>query len=434
MLTDNLIRKAKPREKPYKLVDGQGLFLSVTPAGGKHWRMRYELAGGKEKVLSFGPYPSVSLLEARDERDAAKKLLRSGRDPAIDKQLLKATAAGNDNTRFEAVARTWHESKKSIWSEHYAGQVLRSLERDIFPTIGHLTITDLAPQLILSVLRLIEKRGAIEQAHRVRQRMSDVFVFAIASGLATTDPAAVVQPALKRVQRGRQPAITDLPALQAMLHRVEAEDAYPLTFLALRLLLLTALRPGEIRAARWDEFEGLDGPEPLWRVPAERMKMKREHLVALSRQAVETIDAVRPFTGRKKILFPNVRRPEVPMSLNALGYLMNRAGYLHRHVPHGFRASFSTIMNERFHQDRQVLDVMLAHLPKDRTEAAYNRALYLARRRELAQLWADLVTAGLKPLGQLVSGSRKASPSQVDLAKSDAQSRVLAEGWETTLS
>ena len=407
MLTDKNIRSAKPAAKAYRLADGQGLFVFIPPTGSKLWRLRYEFQG-KEKTLTFGPYPAVSLAEARAERDAAKKVLRKGRDPAIEKKLVLAMAGGDATKTFETVARSWHASRTSTWSEQHAKQVLKSLEADAFPALGQFQVGDITAPIVLATLRTVEARGAIEQAHRVRQRMSEVFVFAIGSGMAETDPAAIVAPALRKVIKGQQPAITDLAEARKMLQAVEAEDAYPLTLLALRLLLLTALRPGEVRAARWEEFEGLDGPAPLWRVPSERMKMKREHLVPLSRQAVETIAAVRPFTGRKPILFPNVRRPDEPMSLNAMGYLLNRAGYLHRHVPHGFRSTFSTVMNERFQADHAVIETMLAHVPDNKVAGAYNRSLYLERRRELAQAWADLILVGLKPLDQLVAGKRKA--------------------------
>lgn len=280
----------------------------------------------------------------------------------------------------------------------------------MFPAVGHYPINDLTPPLVLAALREIEDRGAIETAHRVRQRMSDVFVHAIASGIGSADPAAIVAPALRPVIRGRQPAITDLAEVRMLISKTEAEDAHPTTLLAFRLLYLTAVRPGELRAARWDEFQNMDGDRPLWCIPAERMKMKREHLVPLSRQAVATVQALRPFSGHWPHLFPNTRRPAQVLSENALGYLLNRAGFHHRHVPHGFRASFSTVMNERCPADRQVIDVMLAHVPKDKVEGAYNRALYLERRRQLAQEWADLVSDGQTGLGDLVAKKRKSAP------------------------
>ena len=209
------------------------------------------------------------------------------------------------------------------------------------------------------------------------------------------------------VAKGRQPAITELPAAREVLARVEATPAHPVTKLANRLLALTVVRPGEIRSVRWCEFEDLDGPAPLWRVPAERMKAGREHLVPLAGHAVQVLRAAQRLTGRGPLVFPNARHAHRPMSENAIGYLLNRAGYHGRHVPHGWRATFSTVMNERHRADRQVIDLMLAHAPDDKTEAAYNRALHLERRRELAQIWADMLLDGAAPASVLVDGPRR---------------------------
>ncbi|MBV1822777.1 integrase arm-type DNA-binding domain-containing protein [Komagataeibacter sp. AV436] len=406
MLTDAKIRSAKPADRAWRLADTGGLFVHITPAGKKIWRYRYKFEK-REKLLTLGHYPGVSLAEARAEREEARRILREGRDPSMEAKIVRLAARVNTATTFEAVAREWYEQRKVLWATRHAFDVIRSLERDIFPKLGHVPINGITPPVVLAVLRQIEDRGAIETAHRIRQRMSDVFVHAIASGCGSSDPAAVVAPALRPVIRGRQPAITDLEGLRSLVHRTEAEEAHPVTLLALRLLYLTAVRPGELRFAQWADFEGLDGPKPLWNIPAERMKMKRDHLVPLSRQAVATLEALRPFSGRWPHLFPNTRRPRQVMSENALGYLLNRAGFHHCHVPHGFRASFSTIMNERFRSDRQVIDVMLAHSLKDKVEGAYNRAIYLERRRELAQVWADLVSEGQVSLGELIATKRR---------------------------
>jgi integrase len=237
--------------------------------------------------------------------------------------------------------------------------------------------------------------------------MSAVFVYGIASGICQADPAAIVKGAMAPLIKGRQPAIVDLDEAREVLRRAEEEPAHPVTKLALRLLALTAVRPGEIRGASWHEFERLDGREPLWRIPALRMKMKQEPLVPLSRQAVAVIAAVRSLTGRGPLVFPNARHALRPMSENAIGYLLNRAGYHSRHVPHGWRATFSTIMNERYQHDRQVIDLMLAHAPKDKTEAAYNRAAHMPRRRELAQAWSDLLLADMPEPASLICGARR---------------------------
>lgn len=407
MLTNTKIRSAKAEAKAYRLADTGGLFVHVMPSGKKIWRLRYKFQK-REKTLTLGDYPSVTLADARLEREEAKRILREGRDAALEKKVIALAARIDTATTFEIVARSWHEQRKILWTPTYATDVLRSLERDIFPALGHFPINDLNPPLVLAALRQIEDRGAIETAHRVRQRMSDVFVHAIASGIGVADPAAVVAPALRPVVRGRQPAITDLAEVREMVRRTEAESAHPVTLLAFRLLYLTAVRPGELRGALWEEFD-LNGPEPIWCIPAERMKMKREHIVPLSRQAVETLRAIKPFSRHWPHLFPNTRRPSQVICENAIGYLLNRAGFHQRHVPHGFRSSFSTIMNEHHQADRQVIDVMLAHALKDKVEGAYNRALYLKRRRELAQEWADLISEGQIGLDRLVANRRRSS-------------------------
>jgi integrase len=408
MLTDAAIKAAKPAPKPYKLTDQAGLYLQVTSAGSKLWRMRYEFHR-KEKLLSFGPYPYVSLAEARGRRDAAKRLLREGRDPSLEKKLERTRTRAALANGFESVARDWFGRMTPTWTERHAADVLTSLERDVFPQLGAMPISEISPPAVLAVLRMIEARPAIESARRVRQRMSAVFVYGIASGICQTDPAAIVQGAMAPLIKGRQPAIVDLDEAREVLRRAEGVPAHPVTKLALRLLALTAVRPGEIRGAAWSEFEQLDGGEALWRIPAPRMKMKQEHVVPLSRQAVAVIAAVRLLTGRGPLVFPNARHAHRPMSENAIGYLLNRAGYHSRHVPHGWRATFSTIMNERYFGDRLVIDLMLAHAPRDKVEAAYNRAAHMPRRRELAQAWADLLLQQMPPAATLIDGRRRES-------------------------
>jgi integrase len=353
MLSDIQIRKAKAADKPYKLTDGGGLHVYVSPAGGKLWRLRYEFER-KEKLLSLGPYPLIGLAEARDAATAAKRFLREGRDPAVEKRLKRLQIAADGETTFEAIAREWHALNKGHWVERHASDVLHSLERDIFPDLGSIPIKNITAASVISVLRKIESRPALETARRVRQRMSAVFVYAIASGRAEDDPAAAVQRAMKPVKKGRQPAITDLEQARDVLRRADATPASPVTKLALRLLALTALRPGTLIATPWIEFQYLNQDRAIWQVPAARMKLRlhykddeeRDHWVPLSRQAVDIIETLRDLTGRTRYLFPNQRHAHRPASENAIGYLLNRAGYHHRHVPHGWRATFSTVMNE----------------------------------------------------------------------------------------
>ncbi len=417
MLTDTQIRKAKPADKGFRLSDGGGLHVFISPAGGKLWRLRYEI-DGKEKLLSIGPYPDISLVQAREARAAAKEALRAGRDPSDLKKHKRLMTAAMVATTFEAVAREWHDIQKQFWAPVHAYDVLHSLERDIFPTLGTRPIAEISAPEVLDALRAIENRPAKETARRVRQRMSAVFVYAIASGRTSADPAAIVEGAMQPLKRGRQPAIVDLDEARKMLMVVDASPASPVTKLALRLLALTALRPGTLITTPWAEIDAAE--DLIWQVPASRMKLRqalkddeqRDHLVPLPRQAVDALDVLRRLTGRGPLLFPNTRHAHKPMSENAIGYLLNRAGFHNRHVPHGWRATFSTVMNERFRADRQIIDLMLAHVPKDKVEGAYNRAAHIDRRAELAQLWADLIMDGQLPAAALVSGPRQVQRSR----------------------
>lgn len=414
MLTDAQIKKAKGQDKPYKLSDGSGLHLYVSPSGGKLWRFRYEFAG-KEKLLSIGSYPEISLLDARSSRDDAKRLLRDGKDPGIAKKLKKLTGVQQAGQTFESLAREWFELQKSHWVERHRNDVIDSLEKEVFPHIGDSPIREIGVPEVMGMLRLIEARGALETARRVRQRVSAIFVYAIATGRATGDPAAIVKGAMAPLKKGRQPAITDLAKAREMLMKAEKETAHPVTKLALRILALTAVRPGTLITTPWAEWRDLDERDPLWQIPAERMKLRlmhkddeaRDHLVPLVKQTVEAIGALLTATGRGPLAFPNTRHSHKPMSENAIGYLLNRAGYHHKHVPHGWRATFSTVMNERFPSDKHIIDLMLAHTPKDKIEGAYNRALHLERRRQLAQEWADLILEGAMDASELLIGPRR---------------------------
>ena len=427
MLTDVQCRKAKTDGAPLKLADEKGLYLFVTKTGLRSWRMKYRF-GGKEKKLIFGPYPEVGLAEARDRRDEARRLLRDKRDPAVERKLPQSAALDDSANTFEVVAEKWYEQNKGTWSVRHADDVIQSLRRDVFPAIGALPIRSINTPRVLAVLRAIEDRPAIETAKRVRQRMSAVFLYAIAEGIATEDPALVVRGALRPLRRGKQPAITDLEQARGVLAKAEAEPAYSVTKLALRLLALTAVRPGELRGARWAEFEDADSRRPIdwtgafigprrlvWRIPAARMKgniarkeeLGGDHIVPLSMQAVDVLTAAWALSGRGPLPFPNARHSHKPMSENAIGYLLNRAGYHQRHVPHGWRATFSTVMNHRFKADADVIELMLAHVPQNKVKRAYDRAEHMERRRELAQLWADLICEGRPPAAEMALGARR---------------------------
>jgi len=428
MLTDAKIKAAKGEEKPYRLTDSGRLYLQVSPNGGRHWRMNYAYgknAAGKpmQKTLSFGSYPAVTLLAARKRRDEAKALLAEGKDPSVEKRVsAKAIAAANGNT-FQAVAKAWFDKKKATWAKRHADKVWQSLDENVFPQVGDLPITSIKAPKLLEILTAVEDRGAIETAHRIRQRVSAVFVYAIAAGIADADPAASLGKALRPKPRTiPQPSIIDgvrdlkgrIDAIRGVMTACEDLRSRAGTKMALRLLALTAVRPGELGGARWVEFEGLEGKEPLWRIPAARMKGDEDrkaeadgdHLVPLSRQAVAVMNVLRRLTGDLDLVFPSERHLHRPISENTIRQMLIRAGFYQRHVPHGFRAAFSTIMNERAdrewresgHQgsspDRAIIDLMLAHVPGNKVEGAYNRAAYMPRRRELAQEWADLLLDG----------------------------------------
>jgi integrase len=406
MLSATQISKAKPQDKGYKLPDGGGLHLFVSPAGGKSWRYRYEF-GGKEKLLTLGQYPVMALSDAREARDRARAILRDGRDPGIAKKQKRLTVAQQSTETFETIAREWHATNIGRWSPVHSGDILHSMERDAFPGIGPYPVRDVTVSDVLAVLRAVEARGSNETARRLRQRIGSVFDFAIASGKADSNPATTVKGAMAPLTRGRQPAITELDAARALLGRIEAMPGHPLTKLAHRLLAITALRPGALIATPWVE---LPKGAVIWTVPAGRMKMNiqhkrdglRDHLVPLPHQAIAVIEAARTMSGLGPLAFPGYRSAHTPMSEGAIRHLLTKAGYQDKHVSHGWRATFSTVMNERFPRDRHVIDLMLAHKPKDEVEGAYNRALHLPRRIELAQIWADLITEGLQPPSNLI--------------------------------
>ena len=405
-LSDAACRAAKPGAKPLKIADAGGLYLFVAPTGGKLWRCDYR-QNGKRRTASFGAYPVVSLVDARRKRDDLKRKIGDGIDPAREKKAAKVAATVAASITFESVAREWHKLQLASWTKTHASDVLHSLERDVFPTLGGEPLASITPRDVLACVRAIEARPAIETARRVRQRMSAVFVFGIATGRCETDPAAVVVPALAKLVKGKQPAVATIEEARDVMRAAESTPAHPVTKLALRILALTSVRPGEIRGARWSELDGIDTDKPVWQIPADRMKMRRPHLVPLSCQAVEAFAALRSLTGDGELMFPSARNARAPISENALGYLLNRAGYHHKHVPHGWRATFSTVMNERHPRDWKVIDVMLAHSKADAVEGAYNRALYLDRRRELAQEWADLLMDEQAPLANLIAGRRR---------------------------
>jgi integrase len=395
-LTDTALRNAGPGEKPYKLSDAGGLFLLVTPNGGKWWRLKYR-HGGKEKLLSLGVYPAVTLAAARKARDEAKALLITGADPAATMTKREKTRAARlkSENSFEALAREWWGKKQGTWTKDHANRILESLVKDAFPSIGHRTITEITPPDILDVLRAIEGRGALDVAARVQQRIKNVFRYAIQTGRAGANPSAELAGVLetRKVQHREAMSREILPSFLAKL------DGYPGTHQtkhALTLLMLTFVRPGELRGARWEEFD-LD--EKVWRIPGERMKMKAPHLVPLSRQALATLEALRPLTGQHALIFPGANDRERPISENTLNdAIRKRLGIAA--TSHGFRATASTILNEAgFRAD--AIERQLAHVERNKVRAAYHRSEYLEERAKMMQWWADYLD-GLRQGGNVV--------------------------------
>ena len=382
-LTHTAIRNAKPKDKPYKLADGGGLYLEVSPRGGKWWRLKYRYAG-KEKRLSFGVYPEVSLADGREKRDQAKRLLKAGTDPSLVRKQAKAANLLDAQNTFRAVALEWHEQQRERWIPDHVRRVMESLERDVFTYLGDRPIADITPQDVLSVIRGVEKRGALDVASRVLQRTGGVFRYAVQTGRIKSNPATELRGTLKTRKVAHRPALKE-GELPEFLRKLDAYNGDIVTALGLRLLMLTFVRPGELRGARWAEFN-IERAE--WRIPAERMKMRHEHMVPLSRQALDVLVKLRPITGNHELLFPNRNGGKRPMSENTLTYAMYRMGYHSRATAHGFRATASTILNEHgFRAD--VIERQLAHVERNKVRAAYHRSEYLKERREMMQQWAD---------------------------------------------
>ncbi len=398
MLTNAAVKAARPRAAAYKLFDQGGLHLYVAPTGRKSFRIKFRF-GGKELLLTIGAVPEVSLDAARARCDQVRELLGRGEDPRTCEvaQTGKARA-------FADVARQWHNHMRARWTEVHAGDVLASLERDVFPAIGAMPIGAVTVPVILNALRLIEERGSYVTASRVRQRISAVFAYAMAHELADQDPAAIVSRALTPPAPAQHhPALLEIEDARSLLAAAELVDVAPAVKYASRFLALTAVRFAAMRGARWIEIENLDGAAPLWRVPAARMKLaaakkldaKNDHCVPLSRQAVDLLREV-----RANLHHDNANWDDLIFDCGdgrmigekSIGALYDRAGFEGRHVPHGWRATFSTLMNEKSEgADRDVIEKALAHTPKDKVRIAYDRSGQLQRLRDLFQEWADLL-------------------------------------------
>lgn len=398
-LTEVRIRAAKPSEKPYKIFDGGGLYLLVTPEGGRWWRLKYRY-GGRERGISLGVYPDVSLKAARERRDEARRLLASGVDPSAHRKAERAAAAH----RFDVLAREWLALQEKKLAPATYAKAKWLLESYLFPELGAQPIREITPVELLRVLRKIESRGAHDTAHRAKQIVGRILRYAIATGRAERDITAELRGALVPPATKNRAAITEPARVGELLRAIDGYVGQPTTMYALKLAPYVFVRPGELRAAEWREFD-LEAAE--WRIPASRMKMREPHLVPLSRQAVALLKELRRLTGGGRYLFPSLRTPERPISENTLNAALRRLGYSGEEMTaHGFRAMASTLLNEQgFPPD--VIELQLAHKERNKVRAAYNRAERLEERRKMMQAWADYLDA-LKAGGTVVPIRRRA--------------------------
>jgi len=379
------VKNAKPQEKPYKLSDEKGLYLLVTPSGGKLWRFDYRHEN-KRKTLALGKWDDVELSQARVQRDAARKTLADGYDPGIAR-MPETARVQND---FETICRDWHASAKGAWTSRYAKLVLGRLEADIFPHLGRNDVDSIEPPRLLEVIRKIEARGAIEMAKRVKNHCSEIFQYGIAEGKCRRDPAADIRRALKKPRPKKHRAAVSPSEFPTLVGRMHAYDGDELTKLALVFTLITMVRTQETRFARIDEIENLDGQEPIWRLSPERMKMSREHLVPLPHQAVKIVKRLRQISPDNQCLFPANSKTGV-ISENTMLYGLYRMGYHSRQTTHGLRRCASTILNESGKFEPDWIEAQLAHSDGDKVRGAYNAAIYLPHRRRMLQWWADFV-------------------------------------------
>ena len=380
-LTDTALRAVKPTEKTQKLFDGNGLYLLVTPGGSKSWRLKYRFQG-KEKLISLGPYPMVTLKEARERATVARKTLEGGTDPSAQRKQEKHMA---QNT-FELVAREWHEMQIPKWSATYAEATMNRMKRNLFPAIGSKPVNEISAPDILAILRKVEARGIIGTAHAIKYICSSIMRYAIVTGRAERDPAADLRGALAPHVKKHHPALTAPEKVGRLMHAIYNYQGSLSVRSALQLMALTFCRTKEIRFAEWNEFDFAD---KLWRIPAERMKMKRDHLVPLSAQVIAVLEKIRLYSGKDQYVFPSYRSEPVPFGKTALEKAIKIMGFEKDEMcPHGFRAMASTLLNELGY-NRDWIERQLAHVPHEQVRGIYNRAEYLQERRRMLQEWAN---------------------------------------------
>ena len=386
-LSDTQLRNMKATGKAKKISDGGGLYLHLSPAGGKLWRMAYRFEG-KQKTVCFGAYPALSLKEAREKRDESKALLARGIDPSLHKQAAKAASIAETANAYEVVAREWHAKYAPGWTESNAERVLARQAKDVFSFIGKRPIAQISAPELLAVLRKVEERGALDTAHRILQDTSRIFRYAIATGRAERDPGADLKGALPVPRKGHFSTIVDTKEIGQLLRDIDAYSGNLIVRAALRLAPYVFVRPGELRKAEWSEFD-LENAE--WRIPAKRMKMRVLHIVPLSRQVLGILHDLHPYSGDGLYLFPSVRAKSAPISDMTLLAGLRRLGYSKEQMTvHGFRSLASTLLNEQGF-NRDWVERQLAHGERNSVRASYNYAEYLPERRKMMQTWADFL-------------------------------------------
>jgi integrase len=384
-LTNAEVKSAKPAEKPYKLADQHGLFLLVKPSGSKLWQYKYRIAG-KEGLFSIGQYPDISLADARDSHAKARALVREGTHPKHQRELEDLEKTKSAINTFRAIANDWMSVKKKSWSASYSRQVEHNLKSDVYPKIGALPIRQVTSAHILEIVKAVEARGAESIAILIRQWCSQIFCYAISHLQADYDVAAAIKGAITKpkVEHHKPISESELPRFIEKLRTYGGQRA---TVIAIELLLLTYVRTGELRMAKWSEF---DLQNSIWRVPAERMKMKQEHIVPLAKQAVALLAELREINKDCSLLFPNQRNLERPITATTINRALENMGYGGQISGHCFRSTASTILYELGYRT-EVIERQLAHAESNKVKAAYNQAQYLKERAEMMQAYADRI-------------------------------------------
>lgn len=387
-LSDIACKGAKGKEKPYRLTDGHGMYLEVHPNGSRYWRMKYRF-NSKEKVLALGVYPLISLKEAREKREAARKLLSQDIDPSIAKKERRLKAYAETENTFEKLARDWHENWKSNKTEKHAAAILSRLETDVFPLLGNMPVNKITPLMILKIVRKAEARAAYDVARRLKQTCGQILRFGVATGRAERDHTHDIKDAMRPYKMEHYAAL-DIKELPEFLKALDRNDMrlYKQTQIAMRLLMLTFVRTSELINATWTEF---DLEEATWIIPANRMKMRRDHIVPLSRQALALIEQLKEFNGHREWILPNQAHPRKAMSNATITRAIMRMGYKDKMTGHGFRALAMTTIKEKLGYRHEVIDRQLAHAQKNKIVAAYDRAEFLDDRRKMMQEYADYI-------------------------------------------